>query len=175
MKKFVEKHIKKAKNKYYSKYFEQYKTDSRKQWNMLNLLLNRQRKKITVKKLIDGDGNTVSSPQQMAETFNNYFVNIASSIKQKTCNNGAISSNSAPLHANYLTKYSCNTIHLWPVDSIEINSYINDLKNKSTSDTKISALKMLNANQNFTHVLVAVIEASFVQGIFPRQLKHPTP
>ena len=171
MKKFVEKHIKKAKNKYYSKYFEQYKTDSRKQWNMLNLLLNRQRKKITVKKLIDGDGNTVSSPQQMAETFNNYFVNIASSIKQKTCNNGAISSNSAPLHANYLTKYSCNTIHLWPVDSIEINSYINDLKNKSTSDTKISALKMLNANQNFTHVLVDVIEASFVQGIFPRQLK----
>ena len=36
-----------------------------------------QRKKITVKKLVDGDGNTVSSPQQMAETFNNYFVNIA--------------------------------------------------------------------------------------------------
>ena len=59
MKNFVEKHIKKTKNKYYSKYFEQYKCDSRKQWSMINNLLNRNRKTAAVKKLIDKDGNIV--------------------------------------------------------------------------------------------------------------------
>ena len=39
MRKFVDKHIKLAKNKYYHDYFEQYKFDSRKQWQMLNTIL----------------------------------------------------------------------------------------------------------------------------------------
>ena len=169
MKKFVDKHIKKSKNKYYCKYFEQYKTDSQKQWNMLNSLLNRQRKNITIKKLTDKDGNTVSSPMQIAETFNNYFANIASTIKEKNCNLSQVSNSS--LHGTYLHNKSHATIHLRPLDSAEIVSYITDLKNKSTSDTKICALKTANDIPNFSHVIASVIEASFVQGIFPQQLK----
>ena len=44
MKKFVEKHIKKAKNKYYTDYFRKYANDSRKEWKMINSLLNRKKK-----------------------------------------------------------------------------------------------------------------------------------
>ena len=97
MKKFVEKHVKKAKNKYYCKYFEQYKSDSRKQWSMLNNLLNRQRKISNFKKIIDDDGNTTTSPTRIAEIFNDYFVNIASKLKS----NSSIS-NSMMQHLNYL-------------------------------------------------------------------------
>ena len=171
MKKFTEKHITKAKNNYYSKYFEQYKTDSRKQWNMINSLLNRKRKNVDIKKLVDNDGHTVSSPVQIAETFNKYFANIASSLKQNTCNTDQSANNSTTLHATYLTNQVHNTIYLRPVESPEIESYINDFKNKSTSDSKISALKIANTTQNFSHILANVIDASFVQGIFPQELK----
>ena len=171
MKKFTEKHITKAKNNYYRKYFEQYKTDSRKQWNMINSLLNRKRKVIDIKKLVDNDGHTVSSPVQIAETFNKYFANIASSLKRNTCNTDQMANNSTALHATYLSNQVRNTIYLRPVDSPEIETYITDLKNKSTSDSKISALKIANTTQNFSHILANVIDASFTQGIFPQELK----
>ena len=45
IKKFVEKHIKNAKNKYYTDYFTHYKNDSKKQWVMINNLLHRSCKK----------------------------------------------------------------------------------------------------------------------------------
>ena len=45
------------------------------------------------------------------------------------------------------------------------------MKNKSTSDTKISALKMANEDPKFKHVIASTINASFEQGIFPQQLK----
>ena len=64
-----------------------------------------------------------------------------------------------------------NTIFIEPVSVIEISTYINNLKNKSTSDTKISALKIANSDQNFLHVLASVVDASLMQGIFPQQLK----
>ena len=48
MKKFVEKHIKKAKNKYYTDYFHKYAHDSRKQWKMINSLLNRKNNQIQI-------------------------------------------------------------------------------------------------------------------------------
>ena len=59
MKKFVDKHIKLAKNKYYKNYFEQYKDNSKKQWQMINSLLNRNTKKAGVAKLQDSNSTVI--------------------------------------------------------------------------------------------------------------------
>ncbi len=50
LKKFVTKHIKKAKLKYYTAYFNQHSDDSRKQWQMINTLINKRKRKTTIKK-----------------------------------------------------------------------------------------------------------------------------
>ena len=167
MNKFVEKHKQLAKKKYYGKYFEQYKSDSRKQWSMLNLLLNRKKKSSSIKKLIDADGNTISSPTQMAETFNSYFVNIAHNLKQNNRSDTVGSDD----HTAYLPQQTNDSIYLRPVESTEIKGYIKDLKNKATSDTKIGALKVAYEIPNFIEVLTDVVDSSFSQGIFPEQLK----
>ena len=44
MKKFVAKHVKKAKQAYYVSYFKKYSSDSKKQLAMINQLLNRRTK-----------------------------------------------------------------------------------------------------------------------------------
>ena len=44
MKAFVEKHISKAKAKYYHKYFLEHQANSKKQWQMINTLLKRNKK-----------------------------------------------------------------------------------------------------------------------------------
>ena len=168
MKKFVDKHIKIAKNKYYAKYFDQHKDNSKKQWQLINGLLNRNRKKGGISKLIDSGAQVVNTPHAIADNFNQYFANIASKLKAQIG-----SRNAAPSHEfeNFLTGPVERTMFLKPVYSGEIFNIIKNLKNKATLDTKVTALKIANLDINFTEALAKIITASFEQGIFPQSLK----
>ena len=168
---FCAKHIGIAKIKYHKSYFEKYKDNSRKQWQMINGLLNRNKKgNSMINKLLDNKGNSITNSQQISENFNDYFCNIASDLKK--------SSSSSPLHRTGIGTYSdfmknsvTNTIHLNDADAGEIYSIIKNFKNKSTRDTKISALKIANESYVFTNALAGVINKSLRQGIFPDELK----
>lgn len=80
---FCDKHIKLAKRKYYAKYFENHKSNSRKQWSMINQLLNRgKHKKHQTIKLNSGDDSStlITSPKAVAHEFNSYFTSIAGKL-----------------------------------------------------------------------------------------------
>ena len=81
MNKFVKKHIKLAKKKYYESYFKQHSTDSRKQWQMINKLLNRSKSKQHNIKLYDEGGGLLKTPHDVADKFNTYFTSIAEKLK----------------------------------------------------------------------------------------------
>ena len=53
----------------------------------------------------------------------------------------------------------------------EVYKVVKNFKNKSTLDTKISALKIANNPLNFTSILAEIINKSFNEGVFPQQLK----
>ena len=64
-----------------------------------------------------------------------------------------------------------NSIFLNPVDPDEVSEIIKILKNKTTLDTKISALKIANMSRKFTIVIANIINNSFEEGVFPDALK----
>ena len=165
---FCEKHIQLAKNKYYNKYFEQYKDNSKKQWQMINSLLNRKTKSVTISKIHDKNGNVCTNPRDIVENFNDYFANIASKLKSQIHTRTTVSPGN---FENFLKHPVANSIYLKPVDAEEIHSIVKNLNNKATLDTKVSALKIANTDYNFTHTLAKIITASFDQGVFPQSLK----
>ena len=168
MKKFVEKHITKAKNKYYSDYFQQHKDSSRKQWEMINSLLNRKRKKTSITKLTGPNGDVINTPRDIAENFNTYFSEIAMKLKPEISMTNSTCTKSPNEHIkNEVT----NSIFLSPVDGSEVCEIVKNLKNKATLDTKISVLKTANEDTSFQNILASVINASFEQGHFPEQRK----
>ena len=69
-----------AKAKYCKKYFEEHKCNSRKQWQIINELLNGQKNNVRVSKLIKEKGQVISNASEIAENFNDYFANIASNL-----------------------------------------------------------------------------------------------
>ena len=168
MKKFVEKHIKRAKSEYYKNYFEQHKDNSKKQWRMINSLLNRSSKKISITKIQDCNGDIINTPIAIAEKFNDYFSNIASNLKSSRNNNSSYSSDDFEC---FLTQPVSNSIYVKPVAPGEVYEIIKNMKNKATLDTKVSALKLASLDPKFTTVLANVITSSFEQGIFPQSLK----
>lgn len=171
MKRFVAKHIKLAKNKYYKSYFEQYSNNSKKQWQMLNSLLNRQKSKNTTIKLRDDNGTTVTNPAVVAERFNDYFSTIAEKLKSKIVQNNTNPSYSTHSYDTYLNDPVVDSIYLTPTYSVEVNATIDSLKVKTTSDTNISALKAASEINSFNCILSDIINVSFTDGVFPSQLK----
>ena len=165
MKKFVEKHIKRLKNKYYTDYFRKYANDSRKQWKMINSLLNRKKTNSNIGKIILDDDNSseMTSPGEISNAFNDYFCGIAKKLKD---NSTHIVNPDTP---KFRDKRIENSIFLSDCTKTEIEDIVNSLKNKSTSDTAVVALKYVSASISST--LSAIINASFLQGVFPEKLK----
>ena len=161
MKKFVDKHIKKAKNKYYSDYFVKHSNDSRRQWQLLNSLLNRKRKSVKINKIQDCEGNISSHPKAIAQKFNEYFVNIASKLKQTTNLN----------FDTFLKNSVESSIYLTPTNETEVSDIIKQLKVKATSDTNIAAIKNANQLPGFSRVIAELVNSSMENGIFPSSLK----
>ena len=171
MKAFVEKHISKAKAKYYHKYFLEHQANSKKQWQMINTLLKRNKKKVEITKLIDDNGNCINNAKQISEKFNSYFANIAENLKSNHSKNEITSPSENFDFEKYMGPAVTRSMFLEPTSSTEVHAIINGLKNKTTLDTKISALKIANNSEIFVEAFAKIINNSFEQGIFPDSLK----
>ena len=166
MKKFTEKHIKIAKRKYYASLFDKYRSDSRKQWQIINSALNRHKSKSTKIKLKDSSGNTISDSSEVAERFNKYYSTIADKLKSEST-----TTNCGNNFASNLKDPVSDTFHLNPTTPSEVVTIINDLKNKATSDSDVRALKIACTIPKFSSVFSEIINSSFETGVFPSQLK----
>lgn len=166
MKKFVDKHINKTKNKFYASYFEKHNSDSRKQWQMLNSLLNRNKTKTSTIKLQDCGGVNICKPVDVAQKFNDYFSTIAENLKVNIVNNDPSQN-----FQTWLKDPVPDSMYITPTHPDEINNTIGSLKLKTTSDTNIGALKAAAAVPGFNGIMSNIINSSFQRGIFPTQLK----
>ena len=70
--------IKRAKRDYYTENLELHKGNPRKTWSLINDLSSRKCKSRNISELTVQD-QSIDSPHEMAEIFNNYFTNIGSS------------------------------------------------------------------------------------------------
>ena len=168
LEKFCEKHVDIAKKKYYKKFFDLHKDNSRKQWQMINSLLNRGSKKTDNIKLQDTEGNLISSPLQVANRFNEFFSTIASNLKAEKNVRLVFDPGG---YEEFLLNSQPNSMHLKPVESSEVYDIIKNFKNKSTLDSKISALKIASESFVFTEIIAKIVNTSFEQGVFPQALK----
>ena len=64
------------------------------------------------------------------------------------------------------------SMFLEPFSPLEVDNLINDLKNKSTLDTKISAMKIANSCPKFVKAFTSMVNSYFEQGIFPNHLRQ---
>ena len=168
MKRFVAKHVRLAKKRFYKNYFSRYSNDGRKQWDMINQLLNRKRKgNNTIKKLLYND-QIVTNPQHIADSFNEFFCNIAQKLKDE--NSSTPGSGCRPPEPTICNSRR-NFISMTAEDCTkhEIENIINSLNNKATSDVSMQPLKYVC--NTIAPILSHIISASLEQGIFPTKLK----
>ena len=156
----VHKAIKREKNLYYNKLFENCLKDKRAFFRNLNKVTGRSQH-YSVKKLVIKD-QEYTKPDDIAEKFNDHFANVGELI------NSQIQTDSF----QFSEPESNFSMFLKPVTVIEIEKIIQDLKSyKSVGLDGIPGEIIKFCSRDLAPLLTNLINLSFSEGCFPNCLK----
>ena len=157
--------LRSSKIKYYNFYFTEHKSNMKMLWSGIRSIINIKNKKMfNISQLVQ-NGKVVQDPKQIAQIFNNFFINVAAQTDSDIPR-----TRKSPL--DYLGCKLEHSFFLSPTDSAEIESIIFQLKTgKAVGPYSIpcNLLKMLNSS--ISPMLAILINESFQMGVFPDKLK----
>ena len=129
------------------KRFEQIKGNMKKTWNMINQIIGRN-KKDNQQTVFKKGTDLVTSPIEIANEFNKFFVNIGPKLAKEINNSGKD-------YFEYMNNPLCENIFMKPIVETEIIKIISKFnKNKSPGHDDIGnnvLKKDIQRNSNTTH------------------------
>ena len=160
--------LRNKKKKYFQKYFQKFKNDSKKIWDGINLALDQTKNKKSIPtEIVDTDGTILTEPKQKAKAFAKYFESVPAQTKSKI----------VPPHIHYLTfLHKCRAIHnylvLYDTDHNEIYKNIMQLKNNTSpgpSPVPNRFLKLIASP--LSYILINIFNRSMRGGYVPTSYK----
>ena len=135
----LKKTIAKAKRIYYVDVFNRFKNNIKQTWKVIKETLHKNNF-AKISKRFRHNGKIIDNPQEIANAFNLYFINIGPSIAEQI--------NSNRSHRDYLAKSYTSTLSLTNINEDYVASLIDRLKNKKAVEltdcpTSISKLQKI--------------------------------
>ena len=153
----------KAERNYYTEQFELNKHDIKKLWKVIKNMIGREDGRYSTNQ-IDFliHGQYISNSNTIANNFNNYFINVGSSLSSR------IKSENDPL---VYFQTNNNSIHVPELNKDEIKSTISSINNSASGYDKLPASIMKQCIDSYIDPLTLLINQSIQQGVFPAELK----
>ena len=156
-----------CKKKYYNELLENNKNNVKRTWKVINEILNKQVKQSDYPDIFKNeDGNPVRGYTNIANTFNDFFINVGPKLASK------IEKVENENIYDYLTQTNNNSMYLNPVDNQEIMNIVQECKNKLSED-----YDGMNMN-TVKHIIHGILKPltylcylSFEKGIVPDMMK----
>ena len=147
--------------RYYSRLLESHKNNMKKTWQVLNQCMNKGRKRSSLPKSFKVNNVETSSLEEIANGFNNFFVNVGPSLAKN------IPECSEKSFSDYLHYTSNNTMFLEPTCANEVVNTINTFQSKNSFDydgISMSIVKQISEliAEPFSHIC----NLSFECGVF---------
>ena len=119
--------MKKSKQAYYDRYFEKNWKNIKNTWKGIKSLISLKTVASSIPTVLSLDnGDTITNPYDIANTFNNYFASIAETTKKSI-------KYSHKHFSDYLSNESSSRIFLQPTDKEEIANIISSLNSNKDS------------------------------------------
>ena len=150
------------KKKYYEHYFQKNANKTAAIWKGIRSLVTIKPSNKSDISILDSNGETITDPIKIVNSFNKYFVNVGTNVENK------IPKSKIP-YTDYL-KTICinNSFYLTPALADEILDIINSLDlNKSLGPNSIPIYILKISKNVFSNNLAKIINLSFKTGIFP--------
>ena len=154
--------MKKRKQAYYDRYFERNWNNIKNTWKEIKSLISLKTVASRIPTVLSlNNGDTITNPYDIANTFNNYFACIAETTKK-----------SIKYSHKYFSKESDSTIFLQPTDKEEIANIISSLNSSKASGPNSIPYRILFLLKNkISKQLADLFNLSFMTGVFPSVLK----
>ena len=157
--------LKTSRISYYIQYFTEHKNNMKMLWSGIKSIINVKNNRLNNISQIVQNGKVIKNPQDIAQAFNQYFVNIAQNIDKEIPR-----TRKCPL--DYLGARTAESFFISPTDSSEIDSIISQLhKGKSVGPYSIPINLLKRLSPNIASSLASLINESFSTGIFPDKVK----
>ena len=157
--------IRKSKCDYYVSYFEENRTDSKKTWEGIRSIVNISKKNKVVPIQLRFKNETKYNNKDMAESFNDFFVNIGNMVEDKI-------PDGKTNFKSYLKNKNIEQLFLTPVDDMEVESMIASTKSNKACGPYSIPNKILKSHKKYLiQPITHLINLSFSQGNFPNLLK----
>ena len=159
----IDNSIREAKRLYYLRLFAIHKNDIQKTWIVINNTLNNNSRNSRQSEFIVNN-NKLTDPEDIANAFNDYFINIGRQLSDK--------SQSPHHYSDYLHNQVESHLQLKPINEIDISTIINNLKNKTSyGHDEISNKLLKRAGPALIKSLTLMVNQMLFTGIFPDRLK----
>ena len=123
--------MKKSKQAYYDRYFEKNLKNIKNTWKGIKSLISLNTVASSILTVLSLDnGDTITNPYDIANTFNNYFASIAGTTKKSI-------KYTHKHFSDYLSNESDSTKFLQPTDKEEIANIISSLNSSKASGPKV--------------------------------------
>ena len=160
----LRKTIRLAKSSYCAFQFEKYKSDIRKTWDTLKLILNKNKRR-TSPEFFMHNNVKFSDPKEIANQFNNFFTNVG-------VDNTVSNSNSGKSVDTYLKQRSDILFNFDMIDDSSIFKMITKLETKdSYGYDKLSTRLLKYVGDVVSPALRIITNQSLISGIFPEKIK----
>ena len=154
-----------SKTNYYCKYFEDNKKKLTKVWQRIKVIININKKTSQKIQNINSDGKLITDHKNIANTFNNFYIDIPKQIEKKIVK-------THKKFQDYLLNPITNAFYLDATNTEEVESYIKTLKNnKSTGPSSIPNKLFKQFKKPLSGPLSLLINLTFSEGKFPTILK----
>ena len=162
----IKKDIRREKKNYFTRTFEKYKNDIKNTWKTISGLMSKSKSaKVPIENIIVNDKH-VTNKVQIANEFNNFFVNIGPELASK------IDTSNKRSYSSYMSRVIDSRFYFSPVGNEQTQKVINSLTSKSSSGHDGISTKFLKSIAPvLIQSLTLVINQSLLSGIFPDSLK----
>ena len=148
--------------KYYSNELELHKNDLSKSWKILRLIIGKDSTNSKRKLTFNINNTLVTDSEVIANEFNNFFVSIGPTLASNiTCSKDPLT------YVNGIA----NSIVVPNVICMDVRTVISSLKNSSPGFDGIPSFVANQCIDNFIEPLTYIINMSFMEGVFPSELK----
>ena len=147
---------------YYKQYFEKNKKKTAALWKGIRSLVTIESSNKTDIPILDSKGELITDLLKIVNCFNEYFVNVGSTVENKI----PFSNISYSHYLKHLCIYK--SFYLSPATADEIHDIIKSMDlNKSLGPNSILIYIMKLCNAFFSNCQLKIVNLSFVTGIFP--------
>ena len=156
-----------VKTSYYIEKCKQYKTNTRKLWQVINQAIGKPCHKGSITPFITIDGVKMYNPKKIANSFGQFYSSLGSNLANK------IIPGSTGID-QYIASIPrmVNSVVLLPTTQIEVAKIIKGLPNKTSSGhDQINNILLKKPSDTISYPLTIIFNQTISQGVFPDTMK----